>query len=276
MENSIKKGQKFDSFDEFERLFKTYCDQTHQNYLKRSSRFLKIEDVRNGTDEERELKKNKIIFKDIIYDCVHKGQCRKNPEKKGIRENVLSKKIDCSATIRVNFDLKSQSFIISQLETIHNHPINANIYQQYPNVRKPSEKELNDMVKVVDLGAKVNKVVRKFNNDNDKSVNNQDFWNHTFKLRKELNAKENEIDRLEVLLDKLSNNPNNTIITKKSDEGILENAFIMTEKQKEWLNLYPEIIHLDGTFGTNNSKYVLFTFLAQVIFLNINFYKIKF
>ena len=59
MENSIKKGQKFDSFDEFERLFKTYCDQTHQNYLKRSSRFLKIEDVRNGTDEERELKKIK-------------------------------------------------------------------------------------------------------------------------------------------------------------------------------------------------------------------------
>ena len=115
-----------------------------------------------------------------------------------------------------------------------------------------------------------------FNNDNDKSVNNQDFWNHTIKLKKELSAKENEIDRLELLLDKLSNNPNNTIITKKSDEGILENAFIMTEKQKEWLNLYPEIIHLDGTFGTNNSKYVLFTFLAQVIFLNINFYKIKF
>ena len=78
------------------------------------------------------------------------------------------------------------------------------------------------MVKVVDLGAKVNKVVRMFNNDNDKSVNNQDFWNHTFKLKKELNAKENEIDRLAVLLDKLSNNPNNTIITKKSDEGILE------------------------------------------------------
>ena len=207
-----------------------------------------------------------------MENSINKGQCRKNPEKKGIRENVLSKKIDCSATIRVNFDLKSQSFIISQLETIHNHPINANIYQQYPNVRKPSEKELNDMVKVVDLGAKVNKVARMFNNDNDKSVNNQDFWNHTFKLRKELNAKENEIDRLEVLLDKLSNNPNNTIITKKSDEGILENAFIMTEKQKEWLNLYPEIIHLDGTFGTNNSKYVLFTFLAQVIFLNINFY----
>ena len=161
MENSIKKGQKFDSFDEFERLFKTYCNQTHQNFLKRSSRFLKVEEVRIGTDEERELKKNKIIFKDIIYDCVHKGQCRKNPQKQGTRENILSKKIDCSATIRINFDLKSQLFLISQFETNHNHPISANIYQQYPNVRKPSEKELTEMVNVVDLGANVNKVVRK-------------------------------------------------------------------------------------------------------------------
>ena len=272
MENSIKKGQKFDSFDEFERLFKTYCNQTHQNFLKRSSRFLKFEEVRIGTDEERELKKNKIIFKDIIYDCVHKGQCRKNPQKQGTRENILSKKIDCSATIRINFDLKSQLFLISQFETNHNHPLSANIYQQYPNVRKPSEKELTEMVNVVDLGANVNKVVRRFNNNNDKSLKNHDFWNHQAKLKKELKAKENEIDKLEEILDKLSNNPKNTIVTKKSDDGVLENAFIMTEKQKEWLNLYPEIIHLDGTFGTNNSKYVLFTFLAQVIFLNINFY----
>ena len=51
MENSIKKVQKFDSFD----------DQTHQNFLKRSSRFLKIEEVRIGTDEERELKKKKNL-----------------------------------------------------------------------------------------------------------------------------------------------------------------------------------------------------------------------
>ena len=99
------------------------------------------------------------------------------------------------------------------------------------------------MVNVVDLGANVNKVVRRFNNNNDKSLKNHDFWNHQAKLKKELKAKENEIDKLEEILDKLSNNPKNTIVTKKSDDGVLENAFIMTEKQKEWLNLYPEIIH---------------------------------
>ena len=77
------------------------------------------------------------------------------------------------------------------------------------------------------------------------------------------------MDRLEEILDTLSKNKNNTISTKRSDDGILENAFIMTEEQKKWLKQYPEIIHLDGTFGTNNSKYVLFTFLVQVIIVKI-------
>ena len=38
MENSITKGQNFDSFAEFDKVFKTYCDKTHQVYNKRSCR----------------------------------------------------------------------------------------------------------------------------------------------------------------------------------------------------------------------------------------------
>jgi hypothetical protein len=264
MEKSITKGQNFDSFAEFDKVFKTYCDKTHQVYNKRSCRQLKIEDIRTGTIEEKELIKNKIVYKDIVYDCVHKGECRNNPNKKGGRVNILSKKIECEATIRVNFILKSQTFLITQIETNHNHPLNEDIYQQYSNVRKPLEKDLTKMVDMVNLGASVNKVVRQFNNDNDKALKVRDVWNQKRKLEKE--NKSNEIDRLEEILDSLSKNKNNTITTKRSDDGILENAFIMTEVQKKWLNLYPEIIHLDGTFGTNNSKYVLFTFLVQVIF----------
>ena len=267
MEKSITKGQNFDSFSEFDKVFKTYCDKTHQVYIKRSCRQLKIEDIRTGTAEERELLKNKIVYKDIVYDCVHKGECRNNPHKKGERVNVLSKKIECEATIRVNFILKSQTFLISQLETNHNHPLNDDIYQQYPNVRKPTEKDLTQMVDMVNLGASVNKVVRQFNNEKDKALKVKDVWNQKRKLEKEY--KEKELDRLEEILDTLSKNKNNTISTKRSDDGILENAFIMTEEQKKWLNQYPEVIHLDGTFGTNNSKYVLFTFLVQVIIVKI-------
>ena len=46
MEKSITKGQNFDSFAEFDKVFKTYCDKTHQVYNRRSCRQLKIEDIR--------------------------------------------------------------------------------------------------------------------------------------------------------------------------------------------------------------------------------------
>ena len=127
-----------------------------------------------------------------MYDCVHKGECRNNPNKKGDRVNVLSKKIECEATIRVNFILKSQTFLITQIETNHNHPLNEDIYQQYSNVRKPLQKELTQMVDMVNLGASVNKVVRQFNNDNDKALKIKDVWNQKRKLEKE--NKSNEID----------------------------------------------------------------------------------
>ena len=231
MEKSITKGQNFDSFAEFDKVFKTYCDKTHQVYNKRSCRQLKIEDIRTGTIEEKELIKNKIVYKDIVYNCVHKGECRNNPNKKGDRVNVLSKKIECEATIRVNFILKSQTFLITQIETNHNHPLNEDIYQQYSNVRKPSEKDLTQMVDMVNLGASVNKVVRQFNNEKDKALKVKDVWNQKRKLEKEYNEK--ELDRLEEILDTLSKNKNNTISTKRSDDGILENAFIMTEEQKK-------------------------------------------
>ena len=67
MEKSITKGQNFDSFGEFDKVFKTYCDKTHQVYIKRSCRQLKIEDIIFGTAEERELLKSKMFIK--IY-CI--------------------------------------------------------------------------------------------------------------------------------------------------------------------------------------------------------------
>ena len=38
----------------------------------------------------------------------------------------------------------------------------------------------------------------------------------------------------------------------------------MLDFQKDWLALYPEIMHLDRTYKTQDERYILFTFLVQV------------
>ena len=57
MEKSITKGQNFDSFAEFDKVFKTYCDKTHQVYNKRSCRQLKIEDIRFWNNRRKRINK---------------------------------------------------------------------------------------------------------------------------------------------------------------------------------------------------------------------------
>jgi hypothetical protein len=37
----------------------------------------------------------------------------------------------------------------------------------------------------------------------------------------------------------------------------------MLKTQKDWYNDYPEILHLDGTYGCNAEDYVLFSMVAQ-------------
>jgi hypothetical protein len=76
--------------------------------------------------------------------------------------------------------------------------------------------------------------------------------------------KESKDEKLEKLLDELKQNPQNTIETKTSADGILESCFIILDFQKDWLTLYPEILHLDGTYKTQDERYILFTFLVQV------------
>ncbi len=58
--------------------------------------------------------------------------------------------------------------------TNHNHPLNEYIYQQYSYERKQSEKDLTQMVDMRNLVTSVNKVVRQFNNDNDRALKVKD------------------------------------------------------------------------------------------------------
>ena len=226
----INRVDLFDSFDSFETKFKVYCEYTNQVFIKRSSHPLKIERVLGPTQQEKEVIQKKLEYNDIHYECIHKGHVRKNPNKSGVRFDIHSKKIDCNSTLRINFDKKSQKLKITQLDTEHNHPVNSDLYQQYSLNRKPPETELTQMVNLIkNVGANSAKIVRKYNNDNGKSLKSKDVWNHKTKLEK---ISLNPNDRLTQILDEISKNQNNTVITKKSIDGILENAFIMTEKQK--------------------------------------------
>ena len=47
------------------------------------------------------------------------------------------------------------------------------------------------------------------------------------------------------------------------DEGVLQALFLQLEFQQEWLSLYGQLIHIDGTFKVNCENYLLYVIMAQ-------------
>ena len=160
----------------------------------------------------------------------------------------------------VKFQRKNK---ISKFVTEHKHPISKDLYEQYSNVRQPSDDTLKEIIKIREkTGAKMSTLVNNYNNDNDKSLRVRDLLNFNHKLNKKLHKSKDQ--QLEEFFDNLKKDPINTVVTNISEDGILETAFIMLGIQKDWFNMYSEVTHLDGTYQVNFEKYVLFTCLVQV------------
>jgi hypothetical protein len=260
-------GALYDSFQEFDDALKLYCSSTFQNFTKRSSHNLKTSDLHKETEEKKKELIERFKFKDANFECIHSGCVKKNLNKTCPKRNTHSLKIGCEANFRVNFDLKIHKLRISQFQPVHTqHETNKNLYDHYSNTRKPASKDLDEMVHNIQKnGAKLNMVVTNYNKQHGTALTNKDIQNHKQKLNQVLDLQEDV--ELEKYLDELSKVNGNTIITKKSEKDILESVFIMTNEQKEWVKKYPEVLHLDGTHKTNKSKYVLYTFLVQVVVL---------
>jgi hypothetical protein len=158
---------------------------------------------------------------------------------------------------------KTKLFKIKIFVSDHNHAVGPDLFCHYASQRKPTDQEFTEMVKLqIKTGAKVATLINNYNDEHGKNLQVKDYHNYSQKLNQAIKLAKDEL--LEQLLDELKQNPNNTVETLKSREGVMESAFIMLDFQKEWLKLYPEILHLDGTYDTNSEKYVLHTFLSQV------------
>ena len=109
---TIKVGEFFNSFEEFQPTLEIYNKETFQNFVKRSSHPLDPDAILAlkslPIDRISELINN-FKFKDLILDCKHAGSVKKNELKKGEKTNTFTTKIGCCAHIRVNFDVHTKT-----------------------------------------------------------------------------------------------------------------------------------------------------------------------
>jgi hypothetical protein len=72
-----------------------------------------------------------------------------------------------------------------------------------------------------------------------------------------------ETAALKELLKTLEDNDSKNIVRTKVVDGVLQSLFIQLDFQLEWLQLYGQLFHIDGTFKVNCENYLLYVVMVQ-------------
>ena len=72
-----------------------------------------------------------------------------------------------------------------------------------------------------------------------------------------------ESEALRVLLQTLKDKDSKNKVRTQVVDGILQSLFLQLEFQAEWLQLYGQLFHIDGTFKVNCENYLLYVVMVQ-------------
>ena len=150
-----------------------------------------------------------------------------------------------------------------------NHPETKEHWESHPNQRKVTEDERVEIEKLFRLNVPFRNIRSEAKDTTNKHLSDYDLRNIASKQKKRDRPKVSpekdiETEALKKLLETLRDqDTKNTIKTKVSDDGKLECLFLQLEFQLEWLQLYGQLIHIDGTFKVNCENYLLYVIMVQ-------------
>ena len=128
--------KKFQSWDEFQKELVLICDTQYQPVNIRSSETLK------KFEEMFSEIVAKFKYQRVIYKCVHSEEVRRK-NTNGTRPNQNTACISCPFRFTVKYDFQGKElFIYPEYNLEHNHEIGAEIYSNYPFVKKRKLTEL--------------------------------------------------------------------------------------------------------------------------------------
>ena len=81
--------------------------------------------------------------------CVHYGEARSRS--KGVRPNQCHFSLSCEAKITVLHNRFRKKLIVTECKLDHNHHIGESIYQHYPNARRLTREEEQDVKEIMQL-----------------------------------------------------------------------------------------------------------------------------
>ncbi|GFS09331.1 JmjC domain-containing protein 7 [Elysia marginata] len=155
---------RFSTWDEFFEAVKTYCDETYQPFVKRSSK-------KHG---------DTLVYQ--TFQCTHRGVF--TPRGKGLRETKSSKE-GCLAKIHAHLSKEDRSkIVVTILNDKHNHEIGPDLYNKYVKQRSFTKPERDILHNLINLNLPSQTIRQEMCRVTGKEVTMQDIHNVKRMLRK--------------------------------------------------------------------------------------------
>ncbi|XP_037512314.2 uncharacterized protein LOC119389173 [Rhipicephalus sanguineus] len=250
----IKVGDRFQSFAEFENVFRRFQVTTNTLFVKKTSKSVDVVNAHLSLASAKLEKK--LEFANATYTCKHGGPRRTTGT--GIRPNQRTMKKDCPARIVIAARRSSQELEITSVMLEHNHDTTPEIFNSYPESRRFEDHEKEFVEPLLEMRVPPRLILQKLEETTGKTRIARDLHNLKNKGRKR-----DEADELIQVIEELQSTQQARIVPITDENQELQILFIQSSYMKKVFASFPEVLLVDATYRTNKLRMPLFVFVIE-------------
>lgn len=232
----IRKGERFNSFQEFYDEKELYEKRVFANYVV----------IKSVIDKENpDLK-----YTHVRYDCSK----AKEHVKTTTNRETKSGKTGCGSYISVEQKKIGENKVLEivQVVDMHNHPLSSDLFSHMPKQRKQMIKDNKEQLEsFFATKSNVASIQTKLCSEQGRVITRRDLYNAKVKWKEKKSQHENELVQLVEQMAAIENSTTKLIVNNNDE---VEFIFFQDEKMKQNFAAFPDLILFDGTYNLNNRK----------------------
>ncbi|RUS74849.1 hypothetical protein EGW08_017406 [Elysia chlorotica] len=189
--------------------------------------------------------------------CIHQGTFQTRGCEK---RETSSHKIGCQARFKLVCKREKNALVITQANIVHSHSLVQQEACHYSDDRIPSVEERDEVAKLVQLGVPASKIQDHMSQTSGKAFKRVDI--HNIASRVKQNQQSVEADTWAVLQKMTQADAGSHFSILIAENSTVDLIFFQTSNMRRFLQSYPSVIFMDGTYCINNLGYPVYVFMC--------------
>ncbi|GFN84317.1 Zinc finger swim domain-containing protein 3 [Plakobranchus ocellatus] len=200
--------------------------------------------------------KKEFKYAFVNFKCIHGGIFKS----RGSKRNRQSHQLECPAKITLSAQRKTDKLVITKLNLEHNHEHIPESCAYYHADRRVTEKEKNEITKLVKLGLTAGKIMNHMSETSGTVFCRHDIHNVAKQGAKPSGTVQEEV--WSILTKMCKEDSTSQYFIRGDSENNMSTLFFQTGAMRRILNVYCDVLFVDGTYCLNNLGYPLYVFLC--------------